>query len=247
VEVADLDGDGRLDVAVRGQTGFGHREGHRVLLWKQEAPDRWSSRELSTPEGEGLKLADVDRDGDADVVIAGRWYENPGSIHGRAWTEHRYTAAWTYGDAKVETADFNGDGRLDVVLTPAEPRGGTYRIAWYEAPADPKAGDWKEHVVEARVETVVHALAAADLDEDGRPEIVTARMHQGAEPQEAAVYWNEGNGARWTKQVLSTRGSHNLILADLNGDGRPDILGANHGGPFQPVEWWKNPGPRPRP
>ena len=27
---------------------------------------------------------------------------------------------------------------------------------------------------------------------------------------------------------------------DLDGDGKSDILGANHGGPFQPVEWWKN-------
>lgn len=32
------------------------------------------------------------------------------------------------------------------------------------------------------------------------------------------------------------------IVGDLNADGRPDLLGANHGGPFQPVELWLNRG-----
>jgi len=31
----------------------------------------------------------------------------------------------------------------------------------------------------------------------------------------------------------------NTQLADLNGDGRTDILGANDRGAVQPVEWWK--------
>jgi len=32
------------------------------------------------------------------------------------------------------------------------------------------------------------------------------------------------------------------IVGDLNADGRPDLLGANHGGSYQPVELWRNGG-----
>jgi FG-GAP repeat len=34
------------------------------------------------------------------------------------------------------------------------------------------------------------------------------------------------------------------LAGDFNGDGRPDILGANHGGPLQPVELWLSQAPK---
>ncbi len=246
VEVADLDKDGKLDVVLRGQSGFGHKEGNRIVIFKQLSPTSWSSREITCPDGEGLKLADLNRDGRPDIVLGGRWHENRGEILKGAWREHVFTTAWTHADCKVDVGDFNGDGRLDVVLTPAEFRGGKYRIAWYEAPADPASPQWPEHVIEASIETVVHGLAVADVNGDGRADVVAARMHQGDSPQEASVYVNAEAGRKWTKLVVSTKGSHNIVAADIDGDARPDILGANHGGPFQPVEVWMNRLPTPR-
>lgn len=233
VEVGDLDRDGRIDVVVRGQSGFGAKEGHRILMYRQLAPGRWESRELRCPEGEGLKLADVDGDRDLDIVIAARWYENP------AWTERVYSTAWTYGDATVDAGDVNGDGRLDIVLAPAEYKGGVYRIAWFEGPRKPTSAAWTGHTIEPRIETVVHSLRLADCNGDRSPDLVAARMHQGAPPQEVSVYWNQGRGLSWSRQVLSTRGSHGLVVADLDGNGVPDVVGANHGGPYQPVELWR--------
>jgi hypothetical protein len=235
VEAADMNGDGKIDVVVRGQTGFKHNEGHRILVYRQFSPRTWQPDEIRCPEGEGLEVADMDGDRDPDIVIGGRWYENTGS----GWVERVYTRAWTHGDAKVAVADLNGDRRPDVILSPAEYQGGTYRLSWYEAPRNPRDGNWEERTVEQRIETVVHALGAGDFNGDGALDIAAAQMHQGAAPQEVLVYLNRGRGLAWTRDVLSAKGSHNIVVADVDGDGAPDILGANHAGAHQPLELWR--------
>lgn len=138
--------------------------------------------------------------------------------------------------------DVDGDEKPDILLAPAELKGGTHRIAWYEAPVDTTAGDWKQHIIAEPVETVIHALAVADFDDDGKLDLAAAHMHQGKSPQEVVVYLNAGRGRNWRRQVIATTGSHDIVAADLDGDGRPDLLGANHGGPFQPVELWRKRG-----
>lgn len=240
VEAVDLDGDQRIDVIVRGQTGFGHNEGHRILIYKQRSPTFWQSLEISCPEGEGLEVVDMNQDARPDIVIGGHWYENPGAILDTTWDTHVFASRWRHTDNKVAVADLNGDQRNDVVMTPAEYKGGTHRIAWFEAPPVGSEGDWEEHAVDESVETVVHALAVADTNNDGQADIITARMHQGKPPQEVAVYVNRQRGRSWSKEVISETGSHNVIAVDIDGDGRPDIVGANHGGAYQPVELWRN-------
>ena len=239
--VADLDSDGKPDIVGRDQSEFGYHAGNKVILYKQNTPDNWSRVDIACPHGAGVLLADIDHDGDQDVVIGGRWYENPGRIVGAEWKERFISPKWDYGDTKIVAADFNGDGRLDVAICPSELQGGSYKIAWYEAPANPRSsGDWTEHLVESPVETVVHAFNASDIDGDGLPDLVAASMHQGADPREVRIYFNQQSGRNWHKQVISTRGSHETWTVDLDGDGATDIIGANWSGPYQPVEWWKN-------
>ena len=69
--------------------------------------------------------------------------------------------------------------------------------------------------------------AVADLDGDGRPELVVADAD--IAESRVAVLWNRGGkGADWRMQDLPQSfpyGSlHALAVADLNGDGRPDIV-----------------------
>jgi hypothetical protein len=184
-----------------------------------------------------LALADLDRDGDLDIAIAAVWFENPGSKTG-IWTEHRYTTRWIWPDAKVVTADFNSDGRVDIALAPAEYEGQRYRLSWFKAPPQPRKPHWKETIVAVPVEAVMHGLQAADMDLDGHPDLVSASMHQGAAPREVAIYLKPIQGKRSPKIVVATTGSHNIVIGDFNGDGLPDILGANHGGDHQSIELW---------
>lgn len=238
VEVGDLDLDGRLDVVARDQSAFGGA-GNTIYVYHQNNPQAWAQQAIPCPHGEGLKLADVDRDGDPDIVIGGRWYENMRGADAGSWKERVYTLAWTEPDAKVEMADINGDGRADIVLTPAELRGESYKVAWYEAPVDRKAGAWVEHVVMPSIECVIHSLGVGDFDNDGDVDVAIAEMHQGADPDEVSVLFNGGKGENWRKQVLSDRGSHDIVVVDLDGDGDLDIVGANHAG-VHPLELWRN-------
>jgi len=238
VEIGDLDGDGLPDVVSRNQSRFGRGDGNQFHIWQQVSPNRWSQRTIKCPHGEGIQLGDIDSDGDLDVIIAARWYENTGDLADGPWTEHFYTTQWIHGDVLVGLGDINGDGRTDLVLTPAELAGEYYRIAWYECPKGDVVAEWTEHVVDPKVEAVCHSLRLADIDGDGTTDIVTAEMDQGRDPDEVKVYFNSEQGHRWTKQVLSNHGSHGIVVADFDGDGDIDVMGGNHRS--SSIEYWEN-------
>ena len=68
------------------------------------------------------------------------------------------------------------------MLTPAELKGDMYHISWFEAPEDARSPNWPEHVIEEAQETIVHAIDVADMNNDGKPDVVIAEMRQGADP-----------------------------------------------------------------
>ncbi len=246
VEVADLEGDGVLDIVTRRQSGFGKLLGNEIHLWVQKA-GAWQHRAIACPHGKGLCVADLSGDGRPDIVIGGRWYANPGDVLDGEWREHEYIEAsrfesgWTRGDVVVETGDLTGDGRLEIVVSPAE---GSGRLSWFEAPGRPTSGPWIEHVLDPTLDHA-HGLGLADMDGDGALDIVVAKMHQASAPQAVSVYLNQGGGEWWHRQVVATTGSHNIVLVDIGRNGRTDIYGANwnnrsstHGA----IELWLNDG-----
>lgn len=238
VELADLDGDGDLDIVTRDQSEFGHNAGNKIHLWRQDPGDKWTEKVIDCPHGEGIALGDVDKDRDPDVVIGGIWFENTRDVVGGAWSAHRF-GQW-HPSATVQVADINGDARPDIVLSPSELKDQFYKMSWFEAPSDPKKENWPEHIIAEPIECVIHGLAAADINGDGMIDVVSSEMHQGADPDEVAVFVNQANGSAWTKQVISSRGSHLIRAADIGNDGDMDIIGANWSGDDQPIELWEN-------
>ena len=237
VEVSDIDGDGSIDIIARGQSAFGGG-GNVVLVYLQRGAGSWERQELSVADGEGLKVVDVNGDGQPDIVINGSWYQN---VKGRvsSWPMHRYASKWTWPHTFIGVGDINGDGRTDIVLSPAEREGERYRISWFEAPTD-RSAEWPEHIVAPDVEAVVHFVGVADMDMDGKADIVSAAMYQGRDPDEVRIYLNQGGGKAWKKQVISESGSHSMRLVDIDGDGDMDLFGANWSGPYQDIELFIN-------
>ena len=222
VALANLDDDQDLDVVKRHQGAAGNV----IRVFRQDGIDQWTERMIPAPVGEGLALADLDADGDIDIAISSIWYENDGDPISGDWTVHTYSTSYTHAAVVVKVGDIGGSSRPDIVLSPAEAEGGTYRLSWFEAAADPK-GIWTEHVLVDSIEAVVHSLVVADFDRDGRGDVAYAEMHQGADPDEVVVLLQTTLGA-FTVIPVSSVGSHLMTSGDLDRDGRIDLFGANH-------------------
>ncbi len=252
LELGDFDGDGRTDIVGRNQREWpaGDDTGNRLhFLWQKREGQvtKWERSALDCPAGEGLLTTDLDRDGDRDVVINGRWYENLGR---RLWATHAFAREedWSHPNTFIASADFNDDGRLDIVLSPSELKGSRYRIVWFEAPTDARQDGWRAHTVVPDVETVCHFVGTADFDADGHADIAYAQMPQGADPDYVRVMLNRGRKSEagwvdvWQPMTLSEAGSHSMRILDADGDGLPDLLGANWNaeGRDENVKLWLN-------
>jgi hypothetical protein len=241
LELSDLDSDGKLDIVARDQSRFGHDSGDILHIFRQTDPQNWSHLKVGIDPGEGLKITDLNNDSKPDIVVNRYWLQNSGTLANvKRWQRFDYATDWDWDDVYIDSGDLNGDGQLDLVLSPAEEAGEYYQIAWFQAPTDHK-GQWIKHIVDKRVEAVHHFVAARDIDRDGRVDIISAEMHQSQDPDEVKVYLNTDRG--WQKQVIANQGSHNMRAVDIDNDLDIDLIGANwrsaDGGPVR-IQLWRN-------
>ena len=135
VYAIDLDGDGDIDV-------LSASEDDNKIAWYENdgmLPPSFSPYVISTLviDAETVYAADVDNDGDNDVLSASkadnkiRWFENDGS-QPPSFTEHVISSVAPYA-YDVNTRDLDNDGDLDVLST----SWGDHKIAWYENLLEP--------------------------------------------------------------------------------------------------------------
>ena len=120
----------------------------------------------------------------------------------------------------VTVADFNNDGRLDVMANSL----GVPEVAWLENPT------WERHViVEGRSSIVNQAIA--DLDGDGIPEVAFQSGFAMVPASSEGLNWiasSQGNPEMGWKaeQVDNVPTSHHVTWADLDGDGELELINA---------------------
>ncbi len=227
VVVSDLDGDGKFDLVGRNQG----KTGNILYLWRQISLSEWKRQTIALPApGEGLTRADLDQDGKGDLVLGEYWLHNisePGSL---SFEIHLYNLAASM-DSYVATGDINGDGRIDIVTSPAEPAGKYHQILWFVAPANPFAL-WGRRVIQNNVERVTHFVGTGDFDLDGDLDVVTALTQKAANPQIKLHVNTDGRGSFANPPtIIANASSHSMKLVRVGSDAGPSLFGADYDTP----------------
>ncbi|GAB5444733.1 MAG: hypothetical protein Fues2KO_50820 [Fuerstiella sp.] len=204
----------------------------------------------------GQGIGDINADGRPDIIINDGWYEQPaeaaGNSSGKKWKFHATRFSQQRGGAQMFAFDVDGDGDNDVVSAVHAHEWG---LAWYEQQPGNGSPTFVEHLMmgdrsqEEKFGVAFsqpHAVQIADLDGDGLTDVIcgkriwahgpTGDVEPNADP---VVYWfqlqRDANGTvRFVPHQIDDRSGVGVQIttADLNQDGRPDILTASKLGTF---------------
>ena len=244
---ADFTGDGKIDII---SNAGGKTRLFIAPNWKEVIIG--DHKDHTFIHGETM---DVDGDGDADFIGARYkpglivWFEQPNkNPTGGPW-KARIAEDEIIGIHGVLKADVNGDGKLDLLANSGQPMGKFPNSAvWLDIPKKPKTAQrWKRYVfAKEDAPGLSHYLGAGDLNGDGRLDITLAAK---GGPQDKSgkgewfAWWEAGKDS--TKPFKKHRlpgkhpGATNIMPADVNGDGKLDIIASRGHG--EGLLWYENP------
>jgi hypothetical protein len=243
---ADFTGDGKMDVI---SSSSGKTRLFVAPDWKQVIIG--DNKDHTFIHGETF---DVDGDGDADFIGARYkpgliiWFEQPKGATAGPW-KARIAEDEIIGIHGVLKADVNGDGKLDLLANSGQPKGKfPNSAAWLEVPKNPRnAKRWTRHIfAKEDAPGLSHYLGAGDLNGDGRLDITLAAKGGAADKSgmgEWFAWWEAGKDPTqpFKKHLLPGKhpGATNIMPADVNGDGKLDIVASRGHGTG--LIWYENP------
>jgi hypothetical protein len=244
VVVADLRGDGNLDLLVATGSTIGSSVG--VLLGNGDG----TFQTVVTYSTGGLTalsvaVADVNGDSKPDLVVA-NWCTDVnctastvgvllGNGDGTFQTVVPYDSGGIYANSVV-IGDVNGDGKLDVVVGngSTSPTVASGNVAVLLGNGD---GTFQKAVRYNRGGYGASSVTIADVNGDGKPDLVVANCSTSGigcahADGDLAVLLGNGNGTFQTATTFGSGGNtpFGVAVGDVNGDGRPDIVAANCAG-----------------
>lgn len=234
----DLTGDGFADVVIPNTHGSLDRGPTRIFRLADGAtpgPDAaWTWRDLPNESGWLSRVVDLDGDGFPDLIVVngenGVTSELTSYVYwgGAGGLTGERTELPTTGAYDVVVTDLDGDGRLDLLFTSAwtdHHNEGRLRPlqAWLQ-----RDGRRFEEATEAVGLTgeAATALGLGDVLGRGTTDLVVANLRTEYLPDtDSFVYGGLPDGGFDREPVrLPTRAASQVLLADLDGDGRPEIL-----------------------
>ena len=230
VDVADLDGDGDLDI-FESITGVGDR------VWLNDGNAQFAAPETNLDAYQSIysALGDVDGDGDIDAVTATydrgtvlAINDGTGSFSSdyRIANEPNSDPQLRYRDHDIALGDLDGDGDLDIYVaafTRPNPFGGQVVPAQDRVYLNDGSGNFSDGNSAGIIPASTTSVELADVDNDGDLDAVTsARTVRGSR-----ILLNDGNGNFESGQSLNAAEHHTFVDAD--GDGDVDIIGAEDG------------------
>ena len=250
--VADLDLDGNPDVAVSSIFSYAALGGASVLIGNGDGSLHAARRVGSGGDSVSVAVSDLNRDGKADLAVANDCESygacqrgSIGVLLGKGNGTFQPPRIYYAGSDQINvvaTADFNHDGKPDLVFSGRQT---SYEIGVLLAEEN---SGYRLHYVYPT--SSVSSFAAEDFNLDGNLDLVIA-PGLGAQSG-AAVFLGDGTGSFHPPVDYGSRdpyGKSAAAAADLNGDGKPDLIIANPlqvmlgngDGTFQPVVQYSTP------
>ena len=180
----------------------------------------------------GVAFADLDDDGDQDVVVA-----SYGNVPDQVWLNEghgQFAPGMNLGDGRstnLALADLNGDRKLDAFFTSRH----VANSVWF--------GDGTGQFTRSDQilgKEICRSVALNDLDGDGDIDAVIAEGGAGVSGSNTVLF-NDGSGVlEESNQRLGSRASWSVAAGDLDGDGDPDVVFGNGDYKSKSTGWQPN-------
>lgn len=241
-KVADVVKGGKPELLLTAHDGI-----YMAEIPQAPTADNWSFiRVVSTNSDEDFALADIDEDGDLDIVAGDTndegepvklaWYVNPGE--GRTDWEKNPITETKHAIDRIRVGDFNADGINDIVIAEERYPGMEPDANLYFLQGKDEDGfkSWDKEILVTQYS--MNNLDIGDIDRDGDMDIVT-NEHKGQE-YKTQFYLNDGNGNFTAKTIDTGKEMHlGAQLSDLDGDGDLDLVG-HAWDKYQYLHVWRN-------
>lgn len=241
IRCADIDGAGRKVFVNAPLTASDAQppDYRRPVPLVYYAPGNWK-RALIGDDDEGvmhgIHVLDWDGDGKDEILTASfagihRYSRGPDGSWKRTAMTAGDPAPWPKcGASDVTVGQLNGERFLASI----EPWHGNQVVVYRR-----DGSRWVRHIIDDSYADG-HTVVTADLNGDGRDEIIGG-CRQG--PRSVYIYYAGDSAAEWRRTTLDDGGiaAASCAVADLNGDGRPDI--ACIGSATANLKWYENLGP----